>query len=65
MAPDILRMNDRSSAGTLARPGRRQDFHFQKKRKPCQCQAMRVAGFTSTIVVRHSGQMRESQPHST
>ena len=55
-ASAIVRINWRTSRGTLGRPTRRRLFHVQKSRKPRRCQARTVSGLTMTTAARHSFQ---------
>ena len=64
-APDISRINARTSAGTPGRPVRCRLFQVQNRRKPRRCQARTVAGCTTWSAARHPCQRRDSQAHST
>jgi hypothetical protein len=63
-ASAIVRINWRTSRGTLGRPSCPRLFHVQKRRKPRRCQAKTVSGLTITTAARHSSQTLDSQTHS-
>ena len=60
----IVRISERTSAGTVGRPMRRRLFQAHQSRKPRRCQAMTVSGLTITSAVCHPAQMRESSAQS-
>ncbi len=59
-------MSSRISFGARGRPGLPwQDFHFQNRRNPCQCQPITVWGLTMTRASFQRGHRRERKTQNT